>query len=61
MEKATRVKLKVILYYEGHPLNTIFSGFKSSFSGRLVMPRCSTEPFRKSFIPTAVWFFNTML
>ncbi len=57
VEKRTRATLKMIFNSEGHPLNYIFSGLKSSFSERLVMPRCSTERFRRYFIPNAVRFF----
>ncbi len=41
---------------KGHPLHCIYSGLKSSFRGRLVMPRCYTEWFRRYFIPAAVRF-----
>lgn len=61
VEKRTRAKLKMILCYEGHPQNCIFSGLKSSFSGRLEIPQCSTERFRRFFIPTAVRFFNKVV
>ncbi len=53
--------MKKILHYEEHPLNGIFNELKSSFSGRLLMPRCSTEIFRRSFIPTAVRYFNEVM
>ncbi len=58
VEKRTRTKLKTVLFFEDHPLHNTFKDLKSSFSERLVMPRCSTERLRRSFIPAAVRFFN---
>lgn len=58
VEKRTRTKLKTVLLYDNHPLHNIFRDLKSSFSERLVMPRCSTERLRRSFVPAAVRYFN---
>lgn len=58
VERRTRSKLKTILLFDGHPLHNVFKGLRSSFSERLVMPRCSTERLRKSFVPAAVRYFN---
>ncbi len=51
-------KLETVLYFEGHPLYSIFDDLKSSFSERLLMPQCSTEHLRRSFVPAAVKYFN---
>ena len=55
-----RTKLNSILSFEDHPLYNIFYALRSSFSNRLRMPPCSTERYRKSFVPTAVKFFNEL-
>ena len=46
VEKRMRSKVKMVLLFEGHPLHCVFKGLTSSFSERLVMPRCSTERLR---------------
>ena len=56
--KRTRSKLNSILSFEDHPLYNIFHALRSSFSNRFRMPSCSTERYRKSFVPTAVKFLN---
>lgn len=48
MEQRMGMKLKSVMPIEGHPTYNVFSEVKSSFSDRLVMPRCSPERFRKS-------------
>ena len=58
MEKRVCRKLSSILINKDHPLYSVFSELKNSFRARLVMPRCSSERFRRSFIPGAVRFFN---
>ncbi len=48
-------KLKTVFYFEGHPLSRcMFDGLKSSFSEQLLMPQCSTECLRRSFVSAAV-------
>lgn len=59
--KRIRAKLKTVLTSESHPLHSTFKGLRSSFSERLVMPKCSTERLRRSFIPAAVRYFNDHL
>lgn len=54
VEKRSKTKLKTVLLYENHPLHNTFKELKSSFSERLVMPQCSTERLRRSFVPAAV-------
>lgn len=58
LDKRMRAKVQTVLALKDHPLHSIFSGLKSSFSERLVMPRCSTERLRNSFVPAAVRFYN---
>ena len=58
VEKRISSKLKIVLLFEGHPLHNLFKGLRSSFSERLVMPRCSSERMRRSFVPAAVRYFN---
>ena len=58
ISKRTKTKLNSILCFDGHPLYPVFDALRSSFSNRLIMPPCSTERFRKSFVPAAVKYFN---
>lgn len=51
IQQRTGRKLKSVKENENHP---VF--LASSFSERLVMPRCSSERFKKSFVPAAVKF-----
>ena len=55
--RRTRSKLNSISFGD-HPLHNIFLALRSSFSNRFRVPSCSTERYRKSFVPTAVKFFN---
>lgn len=57
VEKRMRSKLK-IMFFEGHPLHSVFNGLRSSFSERLIMPRFSSERLRRTFVPAAVRYFN---
>lgn len=47
-----------ILRKEKNPSYSVFGELNSFFSVRLVMPRYSSEKFRRSFTPAAVKFFN---
>ena len=58
LAKRTRTKLNTILSFEGHPLYKVFDALRSSFSNRFLMPRCSTERLRRSFVLAAVTFLN---
>ena len=58
LAKRLRTKLCSILSFEAHPFFGIFEALRSTFSGRLRMPVCSTERFRRSFVPAAVRFYN---
>jgi len=44
-----------------HPLNDLLRALRSSFSWRLILPRCISERYRRSFVPTAVRLYNTAL
>ena len=56
--KRTKTKLNSILCFDCHSLYPVFDALRSSFSNRLIMPPCSTERFRKSFVPAAVKYYN---
>lgn len=58
LDKRMRTKVRTVLSSKDHPLHSVFNGLKSSFSNRMVMPQCSTQRFRNSFIPDAVRFYN---
>lgn len=55
-EKGTRSRVQIILQFEDHPLSGVFNNLKSVMSDRFRRPGFSTEPFRSSFMPTAVKF-----
>lgn len=46
------------LQFESHPLFDVFHTLGSVMSNRYRKPRCSTERYRRSFVPTAVKFLN---
>ena len=58
-ERRMRSKISAILGNASHPLYEVVNGLRSSFSGRLALPRCSTERFRRSFIPAAIRLYNS--
>jgi hypothetical protein len=58
LEKRLANKVKTILDYPEHPLHNTLFRHRSTFSGRFVMPSCTTERFRRSFIPAAVRYLN---
>ena len=55
-EKREMRKMRSVLSRGDHPLHSIFT--MSGRSKRLLLPRCSTERFRMSFVPTAIRLFN---
>lgn len=57
-ERRILTKLRKIMANKSHPLNATLVKQKSVFSCRLTLPSCSTERFRKTFIPTAIRMFN---
>ncbi|TWW67677.1 hypothetical protein D4764_02G0007180 [Takifugu flavidus] len=42
-----------------HPLHNTVDKLRSSFSSRLLQPRCSKERYRKSFLPSAIKLYNS--
>ena len=58
MEIRTKRKLDAILTNTENPLYGIMNGLRSKFSGRLLMPSCSTERIKRSFVPSAVMLYN---
>ena len=47
-----------ILDNNAHPLHQVLTSSRSTFSNRLILPRCNTERQRKSFLPVAIRLFN---
>ncbi|XP_054628152.1 uncharacterized protein LOC129179220 isoform X2 [Dunckerocampus dactyliophorus] len=58
-ERRMLAKLTSIMDNTSHPLHDTVVSLGSSFSSRLLHPRCKKERFRRSFIPTAVRLYNT--
>ena len=54
-------KLRAILQYGSHPLHNALVKQRSSFSERLIAPKCTTERHRKSFLPVAIKLYNSFL
>ncbi|TWW77710.1 hypothetical protein D4764_12G0011000 [Takifugu flavidus] len=57
-ERRMLAKLTSIMDTPSHPLHETVGALSSSFSSRLLHPRCKRERYRRSFIPTAVRLFN---
>ncbi|KAK0154710.1 RNA-directed DNA polymerase from mobile element jockey [Merluccius polli] len=53
-ERRMLTKLTSIMDNTSHPLHDTVGSLRSSFSSRLLHPRCKKERFRRSFIPAAV-------
>ena len=51
-------KMRTILRNTSHPLNALGVIKRSTFSERLIMPRCKSERSRRSFLPAAIKLFN---
>ncbi|XP_062913008.1 uncharacterized protein LOC134350989 isoform X1 [Mobula hypostoma] len=60
-EKRMLSKLYAILVNVSHPLHNVLGGHRSTFSQRLIPPRCNTERHRKSFLPVAIKLYNSSL
>ncbi|KAK0147910.1 hypothetical protein N1851_012371 [Merluccius polli] len=56
LDKRVMRKMRSVLSRDDHSLHNIFN--KSGRSQRLLLLRCSTERFRRSFVPTAIRLFN---
>ena len=52
-------KLHSILDNNAHPLHQVPTASRSTFSNRLIPPRCNTECFWKSFLPVAIRLYNS--
>ena len=50
-----------LLQYGSHPLHNALVLLRSSFSERLVAPKCTAEHHRKSFLPVAIKLYNSSL
>ncbi|TWW53956.1 hypothetical protein D4764_0170350 [Takifugu flavidus] len=53
------LKLRTIMDSPSHPLHNTVDKLRSSFSSRLLQPRCSKERDRKSFLPSAIKLYNS--
>ena len=51
-------KLSSLLVQKFHPLQDTFTALGSSFSDRLIHPKCVKERYRRSFLPAAVRLYN---
>uniref|UniRef100_A0A8C4SCV5 TIR domain-containing protein n=1 Tax=Erpetoichthys calabaricus TaxID=27687 RepID=A0A8C4SCV5_ERPCA len=56
-ERRALSRLLSIMENPLHPLNSIISRQKSSFSDRLLSLSCSTDRLRRSFLPQTIFFF----
>ncbi|XP_059209473.1 immunoglobulin lambda-like polypeptide 1 [Centropristis striata] len=52
VEDRMLAKLLAVMDNPSHPLHKTLDKLKSSFSHRLIQPRCSKERYRKSFLPS---------
>ena len=60
-ERRVRAKLSSLMDSVSHPLKDTLTGLESSFSDRLLHPRCVKERYRRSFLPAAVRLYNQHL
>ncbi|XP_059802691.1 40S ribosomal protein S24 isoform X1 [Hypanus sabinus] len=60
-EKRMLSKLHAILDNVSHPLHNVLVRHRSTFSQRLIPPRCNTEHRKKSFLPVAIKLYNSSL
>jgi hypothetical protein len=51
-------KLVSIMKQDCHPLHGTVQACVSTFSSRLIQPRCHKERYKKSFLPTAISLYN---
>ena len=54
-------KVRMILQHVSHPLHNALVEQRSTFSQRLIAPKCTTERHRKSFLPVAIKLYNSSL
>ncbi|KAL6487605.1 hypothetical protein MHYP_G00042310 [Metynnis hypsauchen] len=60
-ERRTLSKLQAIMDNGSHPLYDTVMRHRSTFSARLILPKCTTERHRKSFLPVAIKLYNSSL
>ena len=60
-ERRMLSKLHSIMDNVSHPLHDVVVQKRSTFSDRLIPPRCTTERHRKSFLPAVIRLFNSSL
>ncbi len=60
-ERRMLSKIKTIRDFPSHPLYNVLISYRSSFSNRFLLPRCTTERHRKSFLPVAIKLLNSEL
>jgi hypothetical protein len=60
-ERRMLSKLNVIVDNVSHPLYDLLLKHRSTFSARLILPKCTTERHRKSFLPVAIKLYNSSL
>ena len=60
-ERRMLSKLHAILDKVSHPLHDVLVCYRSTFSTRLITPKCTTERHRKSFLPVAISLYNSSL
>ncbi|TWW77449.1 hypothetical protein D4764_12G0008390 [Takifugu flavidus] len=53
------LKRRTIMENPSHPLHNTVDKLRSSFSSRLLQPRCSKERYRKSFLPSTIRLYNS--
>ncbi len=58
VDRRVLAKLTSMLDHESHPLQDTLSALESSFSDRLIHPRCVKERFSRSFLPAALRLYN---
>ena len=59
VERRMRDKFESIMGNPSHPLHAELWQMGSTFSHRLMFPRCKKERFRCSFVPAAIRLFNS--
>ncbi|KAI4898966.1 hypothetical protein NFI96_016196 [Prochilodus magdalenae] len=60
-ERRTLSKLQTIMDNGSHPLYHTVMSHRSTFSARLIQPKCTTERHRRSFLPVAIRLYNSSL
>ena len=58
-ERRMLSRIRSILDNSLHPLHDVLTSHRSTFSKRLILPRCTTERHRKSFLPVAIKLYNS--